>query len=273
MKRLLLKLFNYLEPLLQGKIRCKYYNFQQMITFSKKPGKFSITQVSDKSYLLKVGKEEIYIAIPNRVGFYREGIQKRLSDLKASFFSDKEIQDDSVVIDIGSNIGEYAISFSNNVTVHAFEMDPNVMPSLISNTRGFKNIHIHKNGLWSKHKTMHMYVKSNSADTSLIDNGASEKHLVECFRLDDIESIKTIDEITILKCDAEGAEPEVLSGAINTLIKTKLVAIDCGPERGIDGERTDKSVKDLLISLGFDIVKERFGNREILVAQNSSFSK
>ena len=270
-KRFLLKLFNKLDPLLQGKIRCKYYNFQQTISFKKKPGKFSIVPSGDKSYLLRVGKEKIHLAIPNRVGFYREGIQNRLSDLKASFYSDKDIADGSVVIDIGSNIGEYAISFNKDVIVHAFEMDPNVMPSLISNCKDNENIHIHNNGLWKEHKIMEMFVKSDSADTSLIDNGASEKHSIECFKLDDIESIKKIDEITILKCDAEGAEPEVLDGAIETLKKTKIVAIDCGPERGIEGERTDISVKNHLISIGFDIIKERFGNREILVAQNSSF--
>ena len=269
MKNILLKLLHKMKPFTQGKLRCTYYNFFCKFSFLEKPVKFSLERSGKKSYLLKVGDEQIYIAMPNRVGFYKGGIQNRIRDLQSSFFSDKGIEKGDVVIDIGSNIGEYAISFSDSVIVHAFEMDPNVIPSLLLNCDEHKNVQIHRCGLWSETTTMEMYIKSGTADTSLINNGAAERHVVDCVRLDDVEAIKALTEIAIIKCDAEGAEPEVLLGALETLKKTKCVAIDCGPERGLTSERTDKQVKELLISLGFDIVKERFGNREVLVAKNT----
>jgi FkbM family methyltransferase len=269
MKSLLLKLLYKMSPFTQGNLRCAYYNFVNKVFFLRESAKFSLKRSGAKSYLLKVGDEEIHIAIPNRVGFYKDGILKRINALQASFYSDKGITEGAVIIDIGANIGEYAISFPDSVIVHAFEMDPNVMPSLLLNCDPRKNIQIHNMGLWSEPKTMDMFIMSDSADTSLIDNGASETHSVNCVRLDDVQAISELAEITMIKCDAEGAEPEVLSGAIETLKKTKCVAIDCGPERGVNSERTDKPVKELLFSLGFEIVKERFGNREILVARNT----
>lgn len=269
MKSLLLMLVHNLKPFTQGKVRCAYYNFLETISLSSKARKYSLERSGEKSYLLKVDDEKIYIAIPNRVGFYRDGIQNRINALQRSFYSDRDIDEGSVVIDIGSNIGEYAISFSEGVYVHAFEMDPNVMPSLLLNCDPRKNIQIHNIGLWSEPKTMDMFIMSDSADTSLIDNGASETYSVNCVRLDDVDAISELAEITMIKCDAEGAEPEVFSGAIETLKKTKCVAIDCGPERGVNSERTDEPIKELLLSLGFEIVKERFGSREILVAKNT----
>jgi FkbM family methyltransferase len=274
MKKILLRLMFKLTPYMQGRVRCVYYNFLQKISFSGKFSKFSLEKVARKSYLLKVGGESIYIAMPNRVGFYKGGIKNRINTLQKSFyFGMNEIVKGDVVIDIGSNIGEYALSFQEGVIIHAFEMDPNVIPSLLSNCNGLDDITIHNFGLWSHKKTMEMFIKSETADTSLIDNGAEEKHIINCLQLDDIEEVGKIPEIKLIKCDAEGAEPEVLRGAIDTLSKTKYVAIDCGPERGPNNERTDESVKELLISLDFEIIKERFGAREILIARNKKLTK
>lgn len=233
---------------------------------------FTLKRIDKDSFLLKVNNEKIYISIPSRVGFYREGIIQRINSLKKTFYSENIINEYSTVIDIGSNIGEYAISFPESVIVHAFEMDPNVIPSLILNCKGRENIKIHRIGLWNKSTTKEMFVKSDTADTSLIDNGSSEKYIINCERLDDIDSIKEIDEITMIKCDAEGAEPEVFSGAINTLKKTKFVAIDCGPERGLIGDRTNNQVKEILLSLDFEILEEFYGPREILVAKNNNLT-
>ena len=74
----------------------------------------------------------------------------------------------------------------------------------------------------------------------------------------------------MIKCDAEGAEPEVLAGAVATLRKTRYVAIDCGPERGLIGDRTNNEVKEILLSLDFEILEEFYGPREILVAKNNN---
>lgn len=269
MKKNLLKLLHKLDPLTQGKVRCVYYNFLQNISGQEPKRKFSIEKSGETSYLLTVADEKIYIAVPQRVGFYKDGILNRIRNLQSSFYSSQGIGKGDVVIDIGSNIGEYAISFHDSVRVHSFEMDPNVIPTLLLNCQNHKNVTVHSCGLWSEPTTLQMYVKSSTADTSLINNGSAEKRTVECMRLDDVDAIKNLTEVAMIKCDAEGAEPEVLLGALQTLKKTRRVAIDCGPERGLTSDRTDVPVKNILESSGFRIVKERFGSREILVAENT----
>ena len=62
-------------------------------------------------------------------------------------------------------------------------------------------------------------------------------------KLDDFK----IKQIKLLKIDAEGYEPEVLSGSIATLSQTEYVAVDFGPERGLEQ-------KDTIIA----IVKNKF---------------
>ena len=60
-----------------------------------------------------------------------------------------------------------------------------------------------------------------------------------------------IDALAFLKCDAEGAEPEVLEGGRELLRRTVRIAIDTGPERR--GERTSAACEALLRDAGFTV--------------------
>jgi hypothetical protein len=67
--------------------------------------------------------------------------------------------------------------------------------------------------------------------------------------LDGLAATLGIGEVAFVKADAEGAEPEVLTGATETLGRTRYIAIDCGPER--KGERTFDACSAILAGLGF----------------------
>ena len=84
---------------------------------------------------------------------------------------------------------------------------------------------------------------------ALVDFGKSDKIKVKTMKLDDFK----IKKIKLLKIDAEGYEPEVLSGSIETLKTTELVAVDFGPERGVDQNDTIIQVNNFLLDHGFKL--------------------
>jgi len=274
MKSTLLLLLGKLPPNIQGRLRVAFYNFLIMLKPNPSDAKFSIQSAGGGVWLLSRGSESLYIAIPNRVGFYKEGIGARLDALQSAFGVEKfNLSPGDFVVDIGTNIGEFSLPIlCNGAEVALFEMDPNVIEALKKNVSGYDKARIYNFGLWNETKQISMFVKSGSADTSLIDNGATERHDIPCFRLDDVGALNNVSAIKLLKCDAEGAEPEVLQGAVNVLKRTQFVSIDCGPERGREGERTLDEVKELLVGAGFRILQERYGNREILIAENSRYA-
>ena len=90
------------------------------------------------------------------------------------------------------------------------------------------------------------------ADSSTIEPYDGAPSLtVACTTLDTFAQGHGIDTVHLLKCDAEGAEPEVLAGATELLARTTWVAIDCGAER--HGATTVDPVRSTLEAHGFDV--------------------
>ena len=61
--------------------------------------------------------------------------------------------------------------------------------------------------------------------------------------------------LKLLKLEAEGAEPEVIKGALNLLKNIEYIAADLGPERGFNQESTLKEVVNILLENNFEIVE------------------
>ena len=61
--------------------------------------------------------------------------------------------------------------------------------------------------------------------------------------------------IKLFKIDAEGYEPEVLSGSKNTLKKTNFVSVDFGSERAANQNNTMVDVNNLLLQVGFELIE------------------
>jgi hypothetical protein len=76
----------------------------------------------------------------------------------------------------------------------------------------------------------------------------------------------------LIKIEAEGGEPEVLMGGKLLLKMTRYVAMDVGPERGINRESTYQLSVDILEDLGFTM-KWKSGSigRQTILFQNTQF--
>ena len=81
--------------------------------------------------------------------------------------------------------------------------------------------------------------------------------------------LKPIDRIKLVKLEAEGAEPEILMGAMSIIDRIDYIVADIGPERGVKSESTLIEVLDILQKNNFEATK--FGyNRGILLFKNKN---
>ena len=112
--------------------------------------------------------------------------------------------------------------------------------------------------LGEKNDIAEFYYKPEFGDSSFLNMGDYESsYKCEVKTLDSlIEEIDLRDKkIKLFKVEAEGAEPEVLNGAINTLKNIEYISADLGFERGVDQDTTAPQVINYLINNGFELLK------------------
>lgn len=208
--------------------------------------------------LIKVsdGEKEITICRRTRVSLYKRGIGKRLDNLARSYLLDHITEPLSgAFIDCGANVGELgAFSRARGLDYHAFE--PEKLEADCCDLNNFGGApRTNRVGLWSEDGTLKFYSKPSSADSSLFEtDGYVECHTIDVRSLDSCVAEKGIDDIAIIKIEAEGAEPEILSGARKSIGMSKYVTVDCGFERGKAQESTLIPVMNIMIGSGFEAV-------------------
>jgi FkbM family methyltransferase len=211
----------------------------------------SITKLSGCYELSGQNNEKVIISRLVRLPKYRNGINKRLLTLQQQYLTSLlQIPGDEFVIDIGANIGEFGLFWRlKNYSVYAFEPDLIEFNALSKNLIGESN---HNCGLWNSTTTLTFYSANDSGDSSFIRPASfKSKVQLDVKKLDDIE---ILGPIGLLKIEAEGAEPEILEGALNTLKKTRYVTVDVGLERGESGESTLVDVCNIMFVNGFELV-------------------
>ncbi|SRR5258708_1896226 len=176
-----------------------------------------------------------YRIIPNsaleyhivQFGIFNDWIAIHLSDL---------LSKDSVVLDIGANVGLLTLPFSKQVPqgkIYAFEPDNVARESLEENIRLNKliNVIVFPFALQDDvaRKSITFYKRETKDADGLTNKGLSsieaiEKFTIETVRVpattvDAIISNQKINHIDFIKIDVEGAEVKVLKGARNTIKK------------------------------------------------------
>lgn len=194
------------------------------------------------------------ISFPNkyRTILYGRGLSYRLDSLARFYFLDKiNFKNGDRIIDCGANIGEINLIFKKmhiSVDYYAFEPSAKDYDCLKLNV---ESNNLYKNGLWNDNSKKTFFIKSNSADSSIFEIDEFEKkETIEVLKLDNFK----LDKIKLLKVEAEGAEPEVLQGAKNTLKSCEYVVVDAGKERGIKKEETSMFVCNYLLSINYELL-------------------
>ena len=216
--------------------------------------------------------EEIVLASPARYGLYRRGVVRRYEELVDQYGLQQFLTPDcAVFVDVGANIGEFgkAIQWEGLSSRYiAFEPDPLAFTALSKNNPDAANLNIALADYTGRSK---LFLASATADSSLHQPTTQHQGWADV-RVDTLDNSLNsfgLEEISILKVEAEGGEPEVLAGAAKTLRRTRVCVVDAGPE--LHGTSTAPGCISILANAGFELVDLRFP-RGILVFQNTSFN-
>jgi len=149
------------------------------------------------------------------------------------------LEDDSVLIDVGAHIGSMTLRAAKRVssgTVVAVEPNPITARRLRENiaASGAENVHVEEKACGREHGTLDLYAgpSANSGATSfsksLVMEHSSDgetKFTVEVVPLDEIVEALGLSRVDVVKIDTEGAEVQVLRGALETLERFRPVLV------------------------------------------------
>ncbi|MEQ8717470.1 MAG: FkbM family methyltransferase [Acidimicrobiales bacterium] len=207
------------------------------------------------AFVVDDGEASLIVPRKARLWKYRDGVAQRLEALAREFgASDLPLNPSEPVIDCGANVGEFSLwaARTTGCRVIAVEPDPVEFAALERNLAPSGATAVHA-GLWHEPGEMQIYLGNDRGDTTLIDPGGSPPTTtVRTVTLDALcLEVAPDGVIGLLKLEAEGAEPEILAGAEETLRRTRFVTVDVGPERGPARESTAPAVTTLLTDAGF----------------------
>lgn len=216
----------------------------------------------DGGLVVQVDGREFYVASPLRWKLYKKGWNGRLDQLEREYGVGRHVKlgPDSLVLDIGANAGEFAhICARYGATVHCFEPDPKVNACLRRNIAQLNNATAHDIVIYKEDGEVSFGLAPDRADSSVI---FGDKVPVVKKKAQTVASFcreNGIAHVDFIKCDAEGAEPEVLEGIGDFFPNISALALDTGPERM--GERTNKECAAILAANGFTVIDEKVGKR------------
>ncbi|MBF0525972.1 MAG: FkbM family methyltransferase [Deltaproteobacteria bacterium] len=141
------------------------------------------------------------------------------------------ITDNSVILDIGANIGWYSLNLSlgrPKITIHAFEPIPGTYAYLTKNLKanGITRVTPHNFGFSNKNavETFYFYPAGSGNASAANLTGRDDVMEIKCRvqRLDDFVQAENL-TVDFIKCDVEGAELFVFEGGLQTLTTQKPV--------------------------------------------------
>ena len=246
---------------LEFSYRVKPNLYQYFFNFLNLYFRYPITIKVIKSQILvsdKYTDYKIFNSRPQRLLRYSNGI-KHLCDSILLSYHLKELvfPDNAIIIDIGANVGEvsYALLRKNStLQIIGIEPDPKDFNDLNNNVISSRSVLINS-AVTDFTGNIQMFLNNNFGDTSVFDTENSVGTMISpCASLDDIYSRYINNrKVFLVKCEAEGLEPEVLSGGKLALANTIYVCCDTGPERA--GEYTFEQTHKILTDLNFRLIK------------------
>lgn len=210
-------------------------------------------EVSDKNTDYRV-----FNSRPKRHMRYSKGVKALCDQILISYhLFDLVFPKNAIIVDVGANIGEVSYALLRKhptVKVISIEPDPQDYKDLEKNLKSFSSI-VLNSAISDFEGSLPMFLNNDFGDTSFFktDNYIGKK-TIPCTTLDAIhQEYLGNEKIFLIKCEAEGLEPEVLSGGSQMLLNTKYVCCDTSPERA--GESTFEKTNKFLTNLNFRFIE------------------
>ncbi|SPH24770.1 hypothetical protein DEA8626_03807 [Defluviimonas aquaemixtae] len=211
-------------------------------------------------HVARTGAEEIHICRRGRHNRYKRGITAGVDALAADYHLNRiDTLRDGLFIDCGANVGELGLwARARGHGYVAFEPEALEARCCDLNNFGGEARTIRK-ALWKEETTLRFYTKPESADSSVLAGHGMEDFVeIAATTFDAAVDLSSVTGPVIFKLEAEGAEPEVLEGARNSLDRIDWVAVDCGYERGPAKAHTFVETNTFLQDHGFRLEAAQF---------------
>jgi len=164
-----------------------------------------------------------------------------------------QVEEDDTVVDVGAFIGAFSLGIAATAnSVYSIEPSRENIQCLERNTQSVSNIEAVRGLAWNEDTEMSLKLGVDPTDHSTLNidgKDSGEEEVVEAYRMKSLMDELDIEVVDFLKIDAEGAEPEVITGCTDASIRK--IAVDCGAERF--GHSSADEVKELLIEAGYDV--------------------
>jgi FkbM family methyltransferase len=162
----------------------------------------------------------------------------------------EQMRPGDVVVDVGANIGLYAIALAKRgAEVIAFEPDPVNFTALqkhVSLNRVKNEVRLFQTAVGQSDDFVYFEARGNS-ESHIKNTDASESQKIKCMSLD---TVLAGEKIHILKIDVEGYEEKVLKGALNLLRDSnrspRCIYIEVHPYAWNDIGTTSESILQIL---------------------------
>jgi FkbM family methyltransferase len=208
--------------------------------------------IQESEMFLRLKQGNVWFAAALEAGelaSYLEIHRDRVYDSKRT-----HIEPGDVILDVGANIGMFSIRFGRlfrDTTIYAFEPNPSVYRRLVRNisANALTKVEPINVAIASSAGGRPFFVTGATVTGSLYEgssNYTTPSFDAETIALDCFCEMRRIRSIGLLKIDVEGAELEVLKGAIKTLRICKQVVVECHTPQ------LEKEARIFLQSYGFE---------------------
>jgi len=202
--------------------------------------------------------KEIYFYFTDKIrgfNFYRHGVKDRANQLLKAYFIDHiGFNDHDIIVDCGANYGDLGLGIkllNKNTSYWPYEPDPSAFKCLKLN---FPHARVSNCALGKNKCVAKFFLCPETGDSSLLKMSKKSTDEIEVQVTTLNHDLKDVHRVKLLKIEAEGGEPEVLQGATEILQKIEYIAVDGGPERGIECKTTIEKIINILTSVQFEVV-------------------
>ena len=179
---------------------------------------------------------------------------KRVLDLSSS----------RVVLDVGANIGQFAISVLAEVdcVIHCFEPGKDAFQGLEELSKQERRIIPHKFGIDEISGVQNLFISESDVGSSLLEPVSGQHslwatnigtELVETKRIDELIETLGISNVALLKTDAQGADCRVLKSAGKYLVPECIgsILVELNLHQFYEGQDSLSSIIELMTESGY----------------------
>lgn len=215
----------------------------------------SFISVFKSEYVYRSYGTEIKYNINTDIGFllfFRGSFEENEINICCKF-----LKEDSVVFDVGANIGIHATIFSNISVkgfVYCFEPSRDTFTLLCSNLKKRRNTLPLNFGVGHKTQILEFYETTDNAFSSFKDTKRKPiKSLskVLCYKLDDFVKQLNLNRMDFIKIDVEGFEQEVVEGMSNILANLKPIVF-CEIFKGVNSNLNPQLTFDSICKYSYN---------------------